>query len=108
DRPRRVVTGDDLEDPEHDHRDREQERDRRQAAADEKPGHQVLMRTWARGSSASRTPSPRMLMLSTVSTSIAPGIRARCGVVSMIWIPSESRVPHDALGACTPAPRNDR
>ena len=44
-------------------------------APDDEPGHQVLIRTWARGSSASRMPSPTTLMLSTVSTSMAPGIR---------------------------------
>ena len=81
DRPRRVVARDDLEDPEHHDRRGEQQQDRGGRAPRDEPGHQVLTRTWARGSSASRTPSPTTLTLSTVSTSIAPGIRENVGVV---------------------------
>ena len=61
----------------------------------------------ARGSSASRTPSPNTFSDRTVSTSISPGTIVRCGAVAIRSTPSSIIVPQDGLGGRTPAPRND-
>ena len=67
----------------------------------------VSKRTLARGSSASRTPSPNTFRDSTVSTSIRPGTIVRCGAVAIRSMPSSIIVPQDGFGGRTPAPRND-
>src|SRR6185312_4231328 len=105
---RRVAVGHRLEDQERDDRDRDQhEEDGEQAPGDE-PGHQCSMRTFARGSRASRTPSPKTLMPRTASTSISPGTSVRWIALGISRMPSLIIVPHEGFGSCTPAPRYDR
>src|SRR5438874_10229231 len=104
----RVAVGDRLEDQERQHRDDEQHAERGGQPADDKALHQRPMRIFARGSSASRTPSPNTLMLRTPSTSMMPGTSTRWMAAGMSLIPSEIMVPHDGLGGWTPAPRYDR
>ncbi len=67
----------------------------------------TLQPTLARGSSASRTPSPNTFSERTVSTSIAPGTIARCGAVAIRSMPSSIIVPQEGLGGRTPAPRKE-
>src|SRR3712207_9110760 len=63
---------DDVEDREDEHRHREEHEQHAQQAADDEGGHRYCStRTLARGSSASRTPSPKTFSDSTVSASIA-------------------------------------
>ena len=81
-RTRRVAVREHVEDQEGEDRDREQHEDHRDEAADDEASHsasQCSILTFARGSSASRTPSPKTLSESTVSTSIAPGTIASIG-----------------------------
>ena len=56
----------------------------------------------SRGSSASRSPSPRKLKPITVSVIAAPGRMASQGTVSKYPWALVSMLPHDASGGCTP------
>ncbi len=78
---RRVRVRDDVEDQEHDHRDREQHRDHAEKAPGDESGHQCSSRIFARGSSASRRPSPNTFSDNTVAMIIRPGTIVRCGAV---------------------------
>src|SRR5581483_4549046 len=71
------------EDQEREHADREQhEHHRDEAAGDEaKHGYVSVDRSFARGSSASRTPSPSTFSARTVSAIAIPGARATAGRV---------------------------
>src|SRR5215213_6154946 len=60
-----------------------------------------------RGSSTSRSPSPRRLNPRTARTMARPAANATCGEVRSTNCPSESIVPQSAVGGCTPSPRND-
>src|SRR5215213_1236376 len=60
-----------------------------------------------RGSSTSRSPSPRRLNPRTASTIARPATNATCGEVRSTSCPSESIVPQSGVGGCTPSPRND-
>src|SRR5262249_25609782 len=105
---RGVAVRDRLEDQERQDRDRDQNRDDRDEPLDDEAQHQCSMRTFARGSRASRTPSPKTLMPSTQATSIRPGTIVRWMALGIRRMPSEIIVPHDGFGSCTPAPRYDR
>src|SRR5262249_27131970 len=104
---RGVAARDLHEDQVRDEADRDQDEHRSDQAADEE-GNQCSSLTFARGSSASRRPSPKTLSESTVSTIMTPGMIASHGAVAMRSWPSAIIVPHDAFGGCTPAPRNDK
>jgi hypothetical protein len=64
-----------------------------------------VIRPLARGSSASRRPSPKTLIDSTASTSMMPGTSTLWKAAGIVLIPSEIIVPHEGLGGWTPAPR---
>ena len=82
----RVGIGDDVEDQEHDHRDREQHRGHAEQAPGDESGHcQCSSLIFARGSKASRRPSPNTLSDNTVATIIKPGTTVRCGAVKITW-----------------------
>ena len=74
---------DHVEDQEDDHRDREEHRDHSEYASGDESGNmaQCSSRILARGSSASRRPSPNTLSDNTVSTISKPGTIVRCGAV---------------------------
>src|SRR4029079_8673314 len=72
------------------------------------PPHQRSILSFARGSSASRRPSPNTLMDSTVSASMSPAQRLIHGAFASLLSPSAIIVPHEGFGGCTPAPRNER
>src|SRR5579885_2056146 len=63
-----------------------------------------------RGSSASRSPSPTKLMHSTASTIANPGGSHSHGRDSstVTDCAAFSMLPHDAVGGCTPSPKNER
>src|SRR5688572_33228340 len=63
-----------------------------------------------RGSSASRRPSPRKLNAMTVTKIAVPGTNSSHGndVSARMLRAWFSMFPHEALGSCTPTPRNDR
>ena len=64
------------------HADREHHEDHREEPADEERGHGAFpARSRARGSSASRRPSPKTFSVSTVSTIATPGAMATAGRV---------------------------
>ena len=67
----------------------------------------MLIFTFARGSSASRSPSPNTLSETTVMMIARPGANDSHGRVTIRVWPSAIIVPHDAVGGCTPAPRNE-
>ena len=74
DQRRGVAAGQrDDEQQERDERDHEQQQHGQEQPSCEKAAHQL--RTRARGSRASRTPSPKILIDITVRTSMIPGIR---------------------------------
>src|SRR3954452_3934251 len=102
---RRIAVRDRLEDQEGEDRDGDQHHDHREEAADDEAAHQCSIRTVARGSSASRTPSPKMLIESTAITSIRPGTIVRWIALGISWRPSKIIVPQDGFGGWTPAPR---
>src|ERR671919_116733 len=70
-----------------------------------KPQRQALPRS--RGSSASRRPSPTRLKASTATMMASPGTVATCGATSSTSRPVDTIKPHEAVGGCTPRPRND-
>src|SRR5207249_767883 len=103
----RVAARDEDEHDEDEQADHEQDGDHPEQPADDEGG-QCSILTFARGSRASRRPSPKMFSESTVSTIARPGISASHGAVwSWSW-PSAIRFPHDGSGGRTPAPRNER
>src|SRR5439155_25404215 len=57
------------------------------------------------GSRASRRPSPRKLMLSTVSRIAMPGKIVSQGLEDIVLCASCSMFPHDGVGTWTPRPR---
>src|SRR5262249_30128822 len=60
-----------------------------------------------RGSSASRTASPRKFRPSTVTNSAAPGPKTIHGACWRYPRPALIMLPHEASGGWTPRPRND-
>ncbi len=58
-----------------------------------------------RGSSASRSPSPRRLLPMTTSVIAMPGYIINCGALRKNNRPSLSIVPHSGVGGCAPRPR---
>src|SRR5436190_5573792 len=104
---RRISAGNDDEDQEDEEADDQQHEHHSEQASDREREHQCSILTFARGSSASRRPSPKMFSERTVRTIARPGTTVSHGaVVRRVW-PSEMSVPHDGFGGCTPAPRND-
>ena len=77
----RVDAGRGEEDQEHEHADREQDEHHRDEPAEDEAQHQAPIRSFARGSSASRTPSPSTFSASTVSAIAIPGASATAGRV---------------------------
>ncbi|MPL75522.1 hypothetical protein SDC9_21346 [bioreactor metagenome] len=71
-------------------------------APDRKQAH--VSRPRSRGSSASRSPSPRRLSPNTVSTIASPGNSATCGAIATIVCASASIRPQLAVGGCAPRP----
>ena len=67
------------EDQEHEHADREHHEHHRDEPAREEEQHQCATRSFARGSSASRTPSPSTFSASTVRAIAIPGASATAG-----------------------------
>src|SRR5207245_10408195 len=94
DAQRGVAVGNRLEDQERQQRDDEQHADRGGQTADDEAPHQRPMRIFARGSSASRTPSPNTLMLRTASTSMLPGTSTRWTAAGLLMIRSTTTVPY--------------
>src|SRR5207245_3443296 len=90
-----VPAGDDHEDQEDDEADGDQHEHHPDDAPDEEGEHQCSILTFARGSSASRRPSPKMFSASTVRTIAMPGTIASHGAVWMRSWPSEISVPHE-------------
>src|SRR5262249_28112523 len=101
---RRVAARDDDEDQEDQEAHGDQHDDHADEASDDERGHQCSIRTFARGSSASRKPSPKMFSESTVSTIAAPGATVSHGAVVIRSWPSAIIVPQDGFGGWTPAP----
>src|SRR5205823_10669065 len=91
-----------------DEADRDEHEERADQPPDEERQHQCSILTFARGSRASRSPSPKMFRASTVSTIAIPGMIASQGAVWIRLWPSAISVPQDGFGGCTPAPRNER
>src|SRR6185503_3647527 len=58
-----------------------------------------------RGSNASRRPSPKKLMLSTVNRINMPGKNQSQGAESRYFADLSSILPQLAVGSCTPSPR---
>src|ERR1700690_3110420 len=58
-----------------------------------------------RGSSASRTPSPRKLNASDTTRMAQPGRIVTCGARRSTTRPSATIAPQSAVGGCTPSPR---
>src|SRR5262249_55547849 len=97
------------EDQEHEDADAEHHKQHLAQPFDDRAEHQVFrMRSFERGSRASRTPSPKMLSASTVMTMAMPGASATIGRVYSSSCPSWMMVPQLASGGCTPIDRNDR
>src|SRR5262249_24340528 len=82
-------------------RDREEHCDHREQPPDDEARHHCSILTSARGSSASRTPSPNTLIPSTARTSIPPGISVRCIALGIRRIPSPIIVPQEGFGGWT-------
>src|SRR5204862_1622583 len=102
-----VAARHDDEDDERDERHGDADEDRPEDPPDEERHHQCSIFTFARGSSASRRPSPKMFSDSTVMTIARPGASASAGRVTIRSCPSAISLPHDGVGSCTPAPRNE-
>src|SRR5206468_10009138 len=98
---------DDDEDREHEHAHREEDEHRADQPSDDERQHQCSILTFARGSSASRRPSPKMFSETAVRTIASPGTIVSQGAVRIRTWPSEISVPHEGFGGCTPAPRNE-
>src|SRR5205807_9842343 len=96
------------EDEEDDERDGEHHEDRADRPSDQERGHQCSIFTFARGSSASRRPSPNTFSASTVSTIARPGMIANHGRVTIRPWPSEISVPHEGVRGCTATPTHQR
>src|SRR4029450_1993795 len=75
----RIATRDLDEDDEDEEADDEHHRDHPEQPAEDERTHQRSIRTFERGSSASRSPSPKMFSDRTVSTIAIPGISASHG-----------------------------
>src|SRR6266545_2831091 len=102
---RENVSGHDDEDQEDNEADGDQHDAHADQPTDQECGHQCSTRTLARGSRASRRPSPKMFSERTVSTIAMPGVSVCHGAVRIRLWPSEMSVPHDGFGSWTPAPR---
>ena len=88
-------------------------RPRRNRSADRAPTAAASRHTSASPSSsadrARRAGRRRRSSARTASRAIVtPGQISCHGKTAMFWTPSAARLPHDASGACTPRPRNDR
>src|SRR5579859_7500449 len=94
-----------VEDQEGEERDRDQHADHGERPAEDESAHQCSMRILARGSRASRTPSPNTLMPSTQSVSMIPGTNIVWTAAGSSRIPSPIMLPQDGFGGRTPAPR---
>ena len=77
----RIDAGRGEEDHEHEHADREHHEHHRDEPAGDEAQHQCATRSFARGSSASRTPSPSTFSASTVRAIASPGASATAGRV---------------------------
>src|SRR6476469_4177625 len=116
---RRVGAGHDVEDQEGEDGDREEDGDHPAQAPDHEASHQTAvplgsaMPVWAssrsfeRGSSASRRPSPKTLTESTVSRTITPGMTLSWGALEIRSKPLPTIVPQEVAGGCTPTPRKE-
>src|SRR5439155_9093833 len=80
-----VATGDDVEDHEHGHRDRDQHGQQAGDAGGHGTGHQprILILLW--GSKASRRASPSTFSETTVSMIAMPGATVSAGAVTIVW-----------------------
>src|SRR6185312_15220040 len=109
-----VAARDDDEDQVDDEADREQHEHHPEDPPDDvgahldPPPHQCSILILARGSRASRRPSPKTLIASTVIMIAMPAKRLICGAVASEDCPSSIIVPQDGFGTFTPAPRKER
>src|SRR5206468_11473138 len=111
---RRVAARDLEKDQIRDEADGDQDDDHPEHSPDKERHHlgprppQRSILTFARGSSASRNPSPKTLSEMTVMVIMMPGSRESQGSLESTFWPSAIIVPQAGFGGCTRAPRDER